>query len=118
MDQAAISQLQLRAFREEQEDVSQPVDAFPKTPRKEKTVQTPFILSGALPVVQAKMVKRILKGQFIDMCELLKDNMEADRKRALRESKSGLESVFKSPTLREVPDLLSWLQCFSLLLGW
>ena len=51
------------------------------------------------------------------MCELLKDNMEADRKRALRESKSGLDSVFKSPTLREVPDLLSWLQCFSLFAG-
>ena len=39
----------------------------------------PFILSEALPVVPAKLVRRILRGEYIDMAELLKDNMEVER---------------------------------------
>ena len=44
----------------------------------------PFIVSGALLVVSAKLVKRILNGDFIDMVELLKDNMEIERRRHLQ----------------------------------
>lgn len=29
--------------------------------------------------IQAKLVKRIAKGEFVDMAELLKDNMEMER---------------------------------------
>ena len=36
----------------------------------------PLIMGKALPVVPAKKVKRILKGQYIDMAEFLKDNTE------------------------------------------
>ena len=39
----------------------------------------PLVMGEALPVVTAKMVKRILKG---DMAEFLKDNAEAERRRA------------------------------------
>lgn len=39
---------------------------------------TPFILSEALPVVLAKMVKRIIKPNFVDMAELHKDNTEVE----------------------------------------
>ena len=35
----------------------------------------PFVLSEALPVVPFKLVKRIQRGEFVDMAELLKDNM-------------------------------------------
>ena len=41
---------------------------------------SPFIVSGALPVVPAKLVKRILNSDFIDMADLLKDNMEIERR--------------------------------------
>ena len=42
----------------------------------------PFVLSEALPVVPAKLVRRIRRGEFVDMAELLKDNMEVERRRA------------------------------------
>ena len=40
---------------------------------------TLFILGDTLPVVPANLVKQIIKGEFVDMVELLKDNMEAER---------------------------------------
>ncbi len=75
---------------------------------KPKSAVSPFILSEALPVVPAKLVKKIVRGEFVDMAELLWDNMEAERRRANGEGKSTL------PRRREVPDILSWLQCFSM----
>ena len=71
---------------------------------------SPFVLSEALPVVPAKLVKRILRGEYVDMSELLSDNLEAERRRALSEMGESGPRVSR----REVPDLLSWLKCFSL----
>ena len=33
-----------------------------------------LVLGEALPVVPARLVRKILKGEFVDMAELLKDN--------------------------------------------
>ena len=38
------------------------------------------MLADTLPVILPKLVKRTLKGDFVDMVELLKDNIEADRR--------------------------------------
>ena len=38
------------------------------------------MLADTLPVIPPKLVKRTLKGDFVDMVELLKDNIEADRR--------------------------------------
>ena len=43
----------------------------------------PFLLSEGLPPVPGKLVARILKGDFVDMAELLRDNLEAQRKGVL-----------------------------------
>ena len=88
----------------------------PKETAVDKPPQGPFVLNEALPVVPAKLVKKILKGEFIDMCELLKDNIEVARRRSLNESKLSSDPLLKA-SMREVPDLLSWLQCFSLFAG-
>ena len=62
-----------------------------------------------LPVIPAKLVKRIQKGEFVDMAELLKDNIEAERRRlAVAENSSS-----HNPR-REIPNLLGWLYCYSL----
>ena len=69
----------------------------------------PLVMGEALPVVPAKMVKRILKGEFIDMAEFLKDNAEAERRRAtVGESGQAVRG-----SRREIPDFESWLQCLS-----
>ena len=39
-------------------------------------------------MVSAKLVRRILQGEYIDMAELLKDNMEAERRRLSAEGGS------------------------------
>ena len=43
-------------------------------------MESAFILSEAFLVVPAKQVKRIQKAEYVDMAELLKDNMEAERR--------------------------------------
>ncbi len=39
----------------------------------------PFVLSEALPVVPVKLAQCIRKGEYVEMGELLKDNVEAER---------------------------------------
>ncbi len=51
----------------------------------------PFVLSEALPVVPGKLVQRIQKGEYVEMAELLKDNMEAERRRAAAGDSGRLE---------------------------
>ena len=46
----------------------------------------PFVPSDGLAPVPAKLVARILKVEFIDMAELLRDNLEAQRRGTLLES--------------------------------
>ena len=70
----------------------------------------PFTLGEGLSPVPSKLVIKILKGDFVDMTELLRDNIEAERRYARTQSfdiPSG--SV---PGRREVSDLFSWVQCF------
>ena len=67
-----------------------------------------FILGEALPVVPPILVRKIVRGDFVDMTELLQDNMEVERHKAAGEAESS------QGRRREVPDILSWLQCFSL----
>ena len=71
----------------------------------------PFILSEGLPPVPCKLVARILMGEFIDMAELLRDNLEAQR-RASAVAQVGAAAASNAKSRREVPDLMSWVQCF------
>ena len=73
---------------------------------------SPFVVSEGLPPVPGKLVKKILKGDFVDMAELLRDNLEADRRVQGREAKNADGSTSRLASRREVPDLLSWVQCF------
>ena len=76
---------------------------------QEQEASAMFILADTLPVIPAKLVKRIQKGEFVDMAEQLKDNIEAERRRlAVAENGSS-----HNPR-REIPNLLGWLYCYSL----
>ena len=48
---------------------------------------TSFILGESLPVAPAKLVKGIIKGDYLDMAEMLSDNMEVERQRLWRRVK-------------------------------
>ena len=74
---------------------------------------TPFVLSEASPVIPKKIVNRILKGEFVDMAELLKDNMEADRRKRTAEGIAPKPAFGSVASCRDVPDVMSWAQCFS-----
>ena len=94
---------------------SSPPDIGERATKKPKTggsaiPTAPFLMSDCLPPVPAKLVAKILKGEYIDMAELLRDNIEAERRRAT-DTPSASSSSHHS-NRREVPDFLSWLQCF------
>ena len=72
----------------------------------------PFILSEGLPPVPYKLTARILKGEFVDMAELLRDNLEAQRRAASMAQSPPMSAATPTKHRREIPDLLSWVQCF------
>ena len=63
----------------------------------------------------SKLVAKIVKGDYVDMAELLRVNIEADRRRAMDSSAAGPRT--SQAHWREVPDFLSWLQCFGVYVG-
>ena len=71
----------------------------------------PFILSEGLAPVLVKFVAKILKGDFVVMAELLRDNLEAQRRGNLQDA-SAIDLSQSKRACQEIPDLLSWVQCF------
>lgn len=79
-----------------------------------KVTSQQFSMGDGLPPVPAKVVEKILSGQFVDMAELLRDNMEVERRRNTMEYTTAGPAPTARPVRREVPDLLSWVQCFGM----
>ena len=46
-------------------------------------VPAPFTLEERLPLVLGKLVQKIHRGDYVDMAELLRDNMELEHKKPL-----------------------------------
>ena len=68
-----------------------------------------FQLGETLPVVPARIVRRILRGEFVDMAELSEEHLELELRRALE----GEEGRTLPPhKLRPVPDILAWVRSF------
>ena len=80
------------------------------------TKRPPFMLGEGIPPVPARLVARIWKGEYIDMADLLRDNLEADRRRSTPLGTPQLHPQSK-PLRREVPDILSWALCFGVYIG-
>lgn len=75
------------------------------------TSVSPFILSEGLSPVPAKLVAKIQKGDYVDMAELLCDNMEWECRQWTPDS---FGSKGGTASRREVPNLLSWITCFNM----
>ena len=90
----------------------QGMDLFP--PRRRSL---PFLLGEGLAPVHARLVAKILKGDYVDMAKLLRDNLEAHWRGWLQDS-SVADSCPTSKRQRcEIPNLLSWVQCFGSYMG-
>lgn len=72
------------------------------------------LAKGSPLPVPAKLVSKIRRGEYVDMSELLRDNMELERRRDSWEVSSNTFGLTPQPRRREVPDLLSWVQCFGM----
>ena len=55
-------------------------EATPGSAKEKEVPPQPFILGKGFPAVPAKLANKIQRGEFVDMAELLKDNIEADRR--------------------------------------
>ena len=72
---------------------------------------SPLILSSALPPIPAKVVDRISASSFVDLKELLPDNMALLQR--LQETSAGSQATAGGPSrMREVRDPLTWAACF------
>ena len=75
----------------------------------ESGVVQKFQLGETLPVVSARMVRHILKGDFVDMAELSEEHLEFE----LRRSAEGEDTKPLPPhKLCPVPDILTWVRSF------
>ena len=72
----------------------------------------PLILSSALPAVPAKVVDKINNGLFVELKELLIDNM-ALLQRLQEVGHPSSHQLLSTPTrLRDIQDPLTWVSCF------
>ena len=86
-----------------------PTVTLPGEGSSTKSSHKPFILIEGLPPVPYKLAEKILRGEFVDIAELLRDNLEAQRRAATATHSTPASAPWSR---RGVPDLLSWVQCF------
>ena len=72
---------------------------------------SPLLLSSALPPISANVVDRICAGSFVDLKELLPDNMALLQR--LQETSTGPRAASGGCSRkREIRDPLTWAACF------
>ena len=122
VDGVSVAELNLPGFgratdlqEQERKASSQPLGTAELLSSSKEGRDSPICAGESLPVIPAKLVKKILRGDYEDMADLLKDNLEAEWCRYSQEWKDGQPQFGQLPCYRrEVPDMLSWLNCFSL----
>ena len=69
-----------------------------------------FKLGDTLPVVPARLVRRILRGDYVDMSDLMPESMDVEMRRAAGEEEPKASA---KASRKVVPDIVTWAQCFS-----
>ena len=90
--------------------LGRPVSAQPQAPSQREGM----ILASALQPVPARLVRRIRAGEFVEMRDLLSDNV------ALHDQLEAIQGPLVNavtpgtlrPRVREVPSLISWVFCY------
>ena len=82
--------------------------AVPPGSSKQKAGSQPaFILGDGLTPVPSKLVEKIQRREFFNMANLLRDNLEAQRRSVDQETTQSARNK-----KREIPNLLNWVSCF------
>ena len=71
----------------------------------------PVLISGGVPPVPAKLVKWIQDGLFVEMVELLSETLSSPEY-AVSEEPAG-----QKQKLREVTNIVDWVQCFGVFIA-
>lgn len=69
-----------------------------------------FFLGESFAPIPQKLVQRIQTGEFVDMADLLPDNLELRRREDNDASSSGTTGKRRA---RTITNLLTWVQCFA-----
>ena len=79
------------------------------------TPSSGLLLSPASEPIPARLVSRISSGQFVEMRDLLSDNIALHDKLESFHGSYGLAALPHPlrPRVREVPSLISWVYCFA-----
>lgn len=73
----------------------------------------PIVVSSALPPIPGKLVQKILTGAFVEMRELLPDNLMLRRQLEIQDEFSAMSPHTAKPPLREVQSISSWVCCMA-----
>ena len=108
----ALSQLQhVQEFDEAQThhqfEVTEPAIPSQSTSHL-KTMLPPVLISGGLPPVPAKLVKRIQEGSFVEMAELLPETLSS------LEYGTNEDPAGQKRKHQEVSNIVDWVQCFGI----
>ena len=102
---------QLSHINQLSETIRQQLDKIASTTTKTGTstaaTTQPLYIGGGLPPIPRKLVHRIQDGHFIDMAELLPDNLEATNL-----IDDDLTKNIKRKQ-QDVTQIMDWIQCFS-----
>ena len=82
---------------------------LPQTTTSSKSHTPALILSSALPPIPGKIVEKIRTGAYVDLKDMLSDNM-ALKKRL--DEVGAMNHLQLSSKYREIQDPLSWVYCF------
>ena len=66
----------------------------------------------------AKLANKICRGEYVDMAELLRDNMELERRRDTHDANTNMYGLTAPPSRREVPDLIIGCNASECTLRW
>ena len=77
------------------------------TTKQKALPSPPFLLGDGLAPVPSKLVEKIQRLEFVDLADLLRDNLEVQRRSVATESTQSTRNK-----RREITDLLSWVSCF------
>ncbi len=113
MDDCAVAALGLpkstdsAKLQDARGDISRPVEGAKKAAEE---ASQKFSMGVTLPTVPARLVKRILSGEFVDMGELSQDALRAEFRRS---SEGDDKKAFKPRTFRPVADRDAWVASFA-----